>query len=264
MFRRPGARAMRFTATERFAVERVAFSWKARFPIAPLVSVKVLDGHAHGSGMLRVRALGFPVQTRSGRDIDAGEACRYLAELPWVPHAMAANHELEWREVDERSVEVIAEVSGERPTVRLEFDDTGDIVRCSADARPRDVDGGSWPTRWGGDLRDYRTLGAIRMPTRAEVYWDLPERRFVYWRGQVTRADDGSVVRSDLTATAGKPQRGVAFPRLEGGEPTMVAAPVGIDDGGVPRGATTKRRVIKEQTMQTAQELAGPAGSKSQ
>jgi len=89
MFRRPGAQAMRFTATERFAVERVAFSWKARFPIAPLVSVKVLDGYAHGSGMLRVRALGFPVQTRSGRDIDAGEAYRYLAELPWVPHAMA-------------------------------------------------------------------------------------------------------------------------------------------------------------------------------
>lgn len=188
MFRRPGARAMRFTATERFAVERVAFSWKARFPIAPLVSVKVLDGYAHGSGMLRVRALGFPVQTRSGRDIDAGEAYRYLAELPWVPHAMAANHELEWRELDERSVEVAAEVGGERPTVRLEFDDTGDIVRCSADARPRDVDGGSAPTRWGGDLRDYRTLGAIRMPTRAEVYWDLPEGRFVYWRGQLTAA----------------------------------------------------------------------------
>ena len=44
----------------------------------------------------------------------------------------------------------------------------------------------------------------------------------------------------------------------------MVAAPVRIDDGGVPRGATKKRRVIKERTMQTDQELAGPAGSKSQ
>jgi hypothetical protein len=26
------------------------------------------------------------------------------------------------------------------------------------------------------------------MPTRAEVYWDLPEGRFVYWRGQLTAA----------------------------------------------------------------------------
>lgn len=72
----------RYLERERFAVERVAFSWEARLPIAPLVSVKVLDGYAHSSGMLRVRALGFPVRTRSGRDVDAVEACRYLAELP--------------------------------------------------------------------------------------------------------------------------------------------------------------------------------------
>jgi hypothetical protein len=24
------------------------------------------------------------------------------------------------------------------------------------------------------------------MPTRAEVYWELPNTRFVYWRGQIT------------------------------------------------------------------------------
>jgi hypothetical protein len=33
MWQKPGARRMRFEATEDFAVDRVAFSWRARFPI---------------------------------------------------------------------------------------------------------------------------------------------------------------------------------------------------------------------------------------
>ncbi len=76
----------------------------------------------------------------------------------------------------------------ERPTVWIEFDDGGNIVRCFADSRPRDVQGGSVPTRWGGELGDYRTLGGMRMPARGEVYWELPEGRFVYWRGEITSA----------------------------------------------------------------------------
>ncbi len=188
MFRRPNARAMRFTATERFAVDRVAFSWEARFRIAPLLSLNVRDGYAHGRGMLNVRVLGFSLQTRSGPNIDLGEAYRYLAELPWMPYAIAVNQELEWRQVDDLTVEVATVVRDEHPTVRIEFDEEGDIVRCFADARPRDVDGSSVATRWGGELGQYGTLGGMRMPAYGEVYWDLPEGRFVYWRGQITAA----------------------------------------------------------------------------
>jgi hypothetical protein len=188
MFKKPGARAMRFTATERFAVDRVAFLWEARFAIAPLVSLKVLDGYAHGGGTLKVRALGLPVQTQAGRDVDLGEAYRYLAELPWVPQAIAENTELQWRDVDERTVEVSTAVGQERATVRIEFDDAGDIVCCLAEARPRDAGGVSIPTRWGGELSDYRILGGMRMPTRGEVAWELPKGRFVYWRGEITSA----------------------------------------------------------------------------
>jgi len=188
MFRRPNARTMRFTATERFAVDRVAFSWEARFRIAPLLSLNVRDGYAHGRGMLNVRALGFSLQTQSGPNIDVGEAYRYLAELPWMPYAIAVNRELEWRQVDDLTVDVATRVRDERATVRIEFDEEGDIVRVFADARPRESDGRSVATRWGGELSQYRTLGGMRMPAYGEVYWDLAEGRFVYWRGQITAA----------------------------------------------------------------------------
>ena len=189
MFRRPGGRPMRFTAVERFSVDRVAFCWEARFRIAALLSLKVLDGYGNGHGILTVRALGFPLQRQSGHDLAVAEAYRYLAELPWAPYAIASNPELRWREVDDRAIEVSTAVNGEHPTVRIEFDQAGEVTRCVADARPREVDGDSILTRWGGEMSEVRTLGGMRMPTRGEVYWDLPEGRFVYWRGEITSAE---------------------------------------------------------------------------
>src|SRR5581483_5542201 len=136
---RPGGRALRFTAVEELAVERVAFEWRARFPLAPLVALTVVDRYAEGEGELRGRLLGVPVLGQRGPEISVGEALRYLAELPWAPHAMRGNRELEWRELDEHAVEVATGVRGERVAVRLDFDDAGDVVRASCAARPRPV-----------------------------------------------------------------------------------------------------------------------------
>jgi len=188
MFRGAGSRPMRFTAVEHFAVDRVAFSWEARFPIiaiAPRISLRVTDGYTDGRGALIVRALGVPVQVQRGREVTVGEAYRYLAELPWAPHAMLANAELDWREVDTSTVEVATAAGGERATVRFEFDSRGDIIRCRAPSRPR----ADHPTvrgmPWGGEFRDYRTIDGVRLPARAEVYWEEPEGRFVYWEGEI-------------------------------------------------------------------------------
>jgi hypothetical protein len=39
---------------------------------------------------------------------------------------------------------------------------------------------------WGGDFGQYASFAGIRVPTRGEAWWELPEGRFVYWRGRVT------------------------------------------------------------------------------
>jgi hypothetical protein len=179
---------MRFIATQFFAVERVAFSWEARFPLLGPVALGVVDDYADGDGGLEVRLLGVPLQRQRGRETVAGEALRYLAELPFAPPAIVHNRELEWRQIGERSVEVATRVGGERVTVKLELADEGEIVQTSSQDRRRKV-GNEWlPTPWGGRFSDYKTLGGIRVPTSGEAYWELPERRYVYWRGRVLSA----------------------------------------------------------------------------
>jgi uncharacterized protein DUF6920 len=186
MWQKPGGRHLRFTAVEEFVVDEVAFSWRARFPIVPFVSLHVVDRYTVGEGLLEARLFRLiPVMRASGPELSEGEAMRYLAELPWVPHAMLVNRELEWRELDAETVEVATRVGSARAAVRFEFDAAGDIAGALADARPRPQGKTTVPTPWGGEFRDYDVLDGIRLPMRAEVRWELPDGPFTYWRGTI-------------------------------------------------------------------------------
>jgi hypothetical protein len=186
MWQKPGGPALRFTAVEELAVGEVAFSWRARFRVARLLALRVHDWYRAGEGALEGRILALPVLRSRGPEVTKGEAMRYLAELPWVPHAMAANPELEWRELDDATVEVAAAVASPRPAVRLHFDPAGDVDATTADDRPRAAGKGAVDTPFRGEFGDYRMLGGVRVPTAAEVAWKLSEGWFTYFRGRVT------------------------------------------------------------------------------
>jgi Family of unknown function (DUF6544) len=181
---KPGGRPRRFSAIEELAVDRVAFDWRARFPMLGPVSMRVTDSYRAGSGRLEVRVLGLPLQRRGGAELALGEAYRYLAELAWVPHAILANAELEWSEVDERTVEVATRVGDARATVRLVFNHAGEIARTIAH-RPR-LEAGGAVTPWTGEFRDYRKFGDVIAPARGAVSWQLPDGAFTYWTGTIT------------------------------------------------------------------------------
>jgi hypothetical protein len=187
---KPGGRALPCTAVEEFSVEEVAFSWRARFRFLPLVTLRVVDGYAAGQGRLEARLLGLvPVMRQSGQAASEGEAMRYLSEIPWVPHAMLANRELEWRELDVQTVEVATSVGPARVAVQLEFDAAGDIVSAFSPARPYVEGKATVPRPWGGEFRDYDVVGGVRIPTHAEVRWQLPEGPFTYWRGTIASVE---------------------------------------------------------------------------
>lgn len=96
----------------------------------------VIDWYRAGDGGLEGKLWGLVRLVRArGPETARGEAMRYLAELPWVPQAMAANGELEWRQFDEATVEVATRVAWARVAVHRHFDMGGDIVGASADAR---------------------------------------------------------------------------------------------------------------------------------
>src|SRR5581483_432575 len=86
MWQKPGGRPLDFTASQSIAVDEVAFSWRARFGR----TIRVVDRFAGGEGELEVKLLGLVSVGRArGPETSESEAMRYLAELPWAPHAVA-------------------------------------------------------------------------------------------------------------------------------------------------------------------------------
>lgn len=183
---KPG-RWLPFAAEQEMALDRIEFTWAARFRIAPLIWLRVRDWYREGDGGLDGRLFGrFPIVRAGGVEVARGEAMRYLAELAWAPHAMSSNRALEWREIDAATIEVATLVGDVRVAVMLHFDSQGDITAASADARARMVGKQSVPTPFRGSYGDYRVVNSVRLPTSAEVAWLLPEGPFTYFRARLT------------------------------------------------------------------------------
>jgi hypothetical protein len=73
-----------FTAVEQYEVGRIGFTWRARFPIAPLTWLDVVDEYRGGAGRLEGRLWGgLRIMRSTGHDTDVGQALRYLSELVW-------------------------------------------------------------------------------------------------------------------------------------------------------------------------------------
>ncbi|HSU04104.1 MAG TPA: DUF6544 family protein, partial [Acetobacteraceae bacterium] len=135
------------------------------------------------TGWLEARLFGSLRLARStGPATDRGELMRYLAELPWAPHALLQNRSLSFRQIDRNSVEVSAPCADGPACVRLVFAGT-DVARIEADDRPRIEGRRIVPRPWTGRFADWRELGGVRVPTRAEVSWILPSGPFECWRG---------------------------------------------------------------------------------
>lgn len=189
MWLRPKGRAVAFTAEHVGSTSEVEFTWDARAQLAPGLWMTAQDalrgGHGHLEGRLwnRVRVL-----HSVGPWIDLGQRLRYLAELPWNPYAMRANRSLRWRVLDRDRVAVATAPSG-GVEVELTFDETGDIVQSYAPARPFGEGRAMKLLPWGGTFGPYATFDGLRLPQTAEVWWDLPSGRFVYWRGEITEAE---------------------------------------------------------------------------
>ena len=173
-----------FTAEQWMAVDHSAFLWwpTMAMPVGSIVGTDRLDGDAQ----LEMRIFGvIPVAKDTSSGLIEGELARYLAELPWNPAALAGNEALELEQLDDQRVRVTASQNGISSSVTLTFNEEGDIVSSYAEERPRDSSPYSERHPWGGEFSEYREFDGVRVPTHGEVYWELPDGRYTYWKGEI-------------------------------------------------------------------------------
>ena len=175
-----------FTADARYAVEPPSFVWDARIRLMPFAGILVCDSYAAGRGRTAASLGGiFPLaELAGGGELAVASLQRFLAELPFLPTALAPSARLRWQALGERRLRATLSDGGIAASVDFELGDDGEIARMTA-LRGRETGGRLVPTPWEGRFWDYREQDGLRLPHRAEVAWILREGRMPYWRGLI-------------------------------------------------------------------------------
>lgn len=176
-----------FTARQYVTVDPPGFLWDAAVDIAPLVSLRIRDSYRDGDGSASISLGGvLPIDGADpSPELNEGELLRYLAEAVWYPTALLPSEGVAWDAVDDTTATATIEYGGASATLAFTFDE-GEVTEVHATERPRRVDGGYEPTPWTGRWMDYETHNGMRVPTRGEVVWHLPDGDLTAWRGRLT------------------------------------------------------------------------------
>jgi len=176
-----------FEAEQWFDGGGIDFRWKARAKMAPFVRATVTDAFEQGQGRLVARLFGvLPVAQSRGPETDTGEAMRGLAELPWRPYAFRESRWVTWSLMASGRLRGTYIEGGTRVSVEFDVDADGRVRGGFAPGRPRMVGKAVVETPWTGTFSDYVDFDQVRVPSRAEAAWVLPEGPFTYWRAKVT------------------------------------------------------------------------------
>ncbi|POG56272.1 DUF6920 family protein [Haloferax marisrubri] len=179
------------TATQHYTVDPPGFVWDARIDLAPFLPVRVVDAFVGGAGTLKAKLLSAVTVADAppSPELDEGELSRHLAEMAWFPTAFLPGHGVRWEPRDDRSARATLDYRGSTATVVCHFDENDELVRVTADRWRETGDGEYERCPWTGQFRDYREVGGIRVPTAAEVAWNLPSGDLSYWRATIDEVE---------------------------------------------------------------------------
>ncbi|MBD3242296.1 MAG: hypothetical protein GF331_17010 [Chitinivibrionales bacterium] len=176
------------TATQAVTTVPSAFDWRARMMLAPGLSIFVQDSYFRGVGELHatVRGLVPVMQAADTPQLNSSELVRFLAEAPWYPTVLLPGHGITWEPLTDSSARAVLTDCGLRVAVEFHFDESGLVNRTSVPSRFRMTDDGGTQAPWQGRFWDYREVSGMRVPTKGEVAWVLPDGPQPYWRATVT------------------------------------------------------------------------------
>jgi len=181
----PGARWIPFTAEQFIDATRSSFRWEARLNPGKIGAPMVIDAYEQGHGRVQVKLGIVSLKKITGPDADKGELQRYMASVVLCP-AMLLNHPtLEWHAAGPSSLTVRDREDPTGATVDMELSEAGCPIAIRA-MRPRLVGSSVVLTPWLGKASEFREYEGLRVVTRLEVAWALPEGEFSYFRSELS------------------------------------------------------------------------------
>lgn len=168
---------------------------------------------------MRVKiAAAVPVVDLHGPALTKAENVTLLAEACAFAPSALLDAAVVWEPVDDRAVRARFTNAGFTIQADLLFDEAGELVDIRSDDKPQVADDGTSFTavRWSSPLREYRSFGPRRAPTKADLVYDAKAGKYAY--GELEVLD----VTFDGAPTGGAPD--AAARRGRGASPAQERA----------------------------------------
>lgn len=193
-FQMEGRGWMPFTAEQYFTIGPPAFLWKARFRMAPLLSVSGRDRYRSGEGSIEMRVLSLvPVANKTGGGLNQGALLRLLGEVQWFPAAALADY-ITWEPLGAHSARATMTYGGVAAPMTFRFGQEGRLIESAAirfnDARGRNE---QWINRNDAD----REFEGVRVPVSGEARWEYESGPYPYIRWRITELEQNRPARFD-------------------------------------------------------------------
>jgi hypothetical protein len=180
-----------FRSTQIISEDPVSFIWDAKIKFAPLFHIRVRDSFidAIGEGNVYLMSAISVSSDRDKPELNSGALYRYLAEAVWHPTALLPQSGVVWESLDENRA--IAHFKKFDITVSLEFrfNRSGEITGIYTNDRYGKFGDKYIKYPWEGKFSEYREFNGIKIPTRGEVGWYLPEGWWLFWQGKIVDAE---------------------------------------------------------------------------
>jgi len=182
----PGQEEWSSTEAEQvFNADEPSFVWSVNMQMMPGVTLSGKDLFMNGEGQMLIKLYSMITMVdETGDKIDSGALQRFLSEIVWFPMA-AVNDYISWSAIDSTTAEATMSWQGISETVRFHFTNEGDVTRITAD---RYMGGGMEAMRRPWTVRVLNTgeFGGVRVPTEADVSWELETGLFTWYRFKIT------------------------------------------------------------------------------
>lgn len=178
---------MPIKAEQYFTTEDPAFIWRVKLAMVPFIWIEGRDMYYQGRGNMLIKLLStITVADAAGSEMDISSLIRFLSEAPWFPTALLPSDYIEWKEIDSNSAQVVIKHKGYTASGIFTFNEKGEIIKFVTNDRYMEVDGKYFKEQWGGYYRNYQEINGIKIPTEAEVEWNLYDRDLQYVKLKIT------------------------------------------------------------------------------
>jgi len=160
---------------------RLAYIYSRMFGVIPFEGRdKYVNGQGNMLGKVLKKITVFDV---TGAEMNVSAAVTYLSESLVVP-ASALQPYIRWEAVDQNHARAIFEYKGVKAEGIFTFNDKGEFTKFETDERYMDTGNGtSVKHKWTAEASNYVEKNGIKIPTRLEGIWNLPEGDYVYFDG---------------------------------------------------------------------------------